>query len=120
MIIAGFGARASATDASFKSALDAALVGKAPDALAIMEPKSEQLQPLASAMGLALIKVPVDHLATQQTLTKTEASQAAYGTGSVAEATACAAAGAKAKLMGPRAVSTDRLATCAIAIGPKT
>ena len=40
-----------------------------------------------------------------------------FGTGSVAEAAALAAAGPGAQLLGPRVVSGDGLATAAIAIG---
>ena len=40
-----------------------------------------------------------------------------FGTGSVAEAAALAAAGAGARLLGPRAVSADATAVAAIAEG---
>ncbi|MHA6346914.1 cobalamin biosynthesis protein, partial [Roseivivax sp. CAU 1761] len=42
---------------------------------------------------------------------------ARYDTGSVAEAAALAAAGPGARLLGPRAVSPDGCATCALAQG---
>lgn len=64
--------------------------------------------------------VPADHLAAQPVLTRSAASQATYGTGSVAEAAALAAAGPGARLLSARLISPDRLATCAIAIGDAT
>jgi cobalt-precorrin 5A hydrolase len=52
------------------------------------------------------------------TVTQSGASHRARRTGSVAEAAALVAAGPGATLLGARAVSGDRMATCALAEGP--
>jgi len=56
-------------------------------------------------------------LAGIATLTKSEFVKARFGTGSVAEAAALAAAGRHARLISTRTVSQDRTATAAIAEG---
>ncbi|MEM1429934.1 MAG: cobalamin biosynthesis protein, partial [Pseudomonadota bacterium] len=65
--------------------------------------------------GMGLIAVPEAELRRQVTATQSGASRGSYGTGSVAEAAALAAAGPGARLLAPRSVSDDRLATCALA-----
>ncbi len=54
-------------------------------------------------------------LAAQPVLTRSERVAERFGTGSVAEAAALAAAGPGARLVAPRVVSTDGMATAAIA-----
>lgn len=115
MIVAGFGCRASATTASFRSAL--AAHPQTPSALATLPAKLDQLRPFAAECGLPLIAVDAETLRGQTTLTQSQAAQATHGTGSVAEAAALAAAGPNARLLAPRQISQDRLATCALAIG---
>ncbi|WP_176594530.1 cobalamin biosynthesis protein [Sphingobium sp. EM0848] len=118
MIVAGFGFRKSATLASLRSALERATQGNfAPAALATLDHKAPQLDPLAQQLRLPLIAIPSDRLTGQTTLTCSPVSLAAHHTGSVAEAAALAAAGYHARLLAPRAVSQDRLATCALAEG---
>ena len=117
MIIAGFGARSSATLDSFRSALATQSDQPAPQALASLMTKIDQLRPLADALGLPLLAVSAADLAAQTTQTQSPAARAAHATGSVAEAAALAAAGPHATLLSARRVSADRLATCAIAIG---
>ncbi|WP_417628724.1 cobalamin biosynthesis protein [Pararhodobacter aggregans] len=112
MIVAGFGFSSRATLASLQGAL-AATGGRA-EALATLADKAPALAPLAAALNLPLIAVEG---ALPRTLTQSGASRAARGTGSVAEACALAAAGPGAYLLGPRAISPDRLATCALAEG---
>ena len=112
MIVAGFGFSSRATIASLQGALAAA--GGMPDALATLADKAPALAPLAKALNLPLIPVAEP---LPETLTQSEASRNARGTGSVAEACALAAAGPGAYLLGPRTVSPDRLATCALAEG---
>lgn len=115
MIVAGFGFRAGAGVASLADAL--AGTGGRPQALAAPADKAPALAPLAARLGVAVIAVAPGALARAQTLTDSPASRAARGTGSVAEAAALAAAGPGARLLGPRVVSGDRMATCALAEG---
>ncbi|WP_150293833.1 cobalamin biosynthesis protein [Sphingobium estronivorans] len=118
MIVAGFGFRKSASLVSLRSAWERATEGaNAPAALATLDHKAPQLASLARELRLPLIKVSSDRLAIQSTRTHSPASLAAHRTGSVAEAAALAAAGPHARLLAPRAVSQDRLATCALAEG---
>lgn len=117
MIVAGFGFRGAALCASLEDALARVSQGQTPDALAAPDDKADHpaLAGLATALGLPVIGIDAAALATVTTLTYSPASHAARGTGSVAEAAALAAAGAGARLLGPRAISEDRLATCALA-----
>lgn len=114
MIVAGFGFSSGATQASLRSVLDAVTLATRarPEALATLADKAATLRPLAEALQLPLIEVtgPLPETATQS-----ETSLRARGTGSVAEASALAAAGPGAYLLAPRQISTDRLATCAFA-----
>ncbi len=61
--------------------------------------------------------VPADVLAGIETPTQSKLVAEKFGTGSVAEAAALAAAGPGARLIATRAVSQDRTATAAIAEG---
>lgn len=118
MIVAGFGFRAAARVESLRDALAAA--GPAgPDVLATIEEKAGAavFRAFAGEMALPVRAVPAADLGRQMTVTQSAASQAARSTGSVAEAAALAAAGPGARLLGPRAVSDDRMATCALAEG---
>nr|WP_313801564.1 cobalamin biosynthesis protein [Sphingobium sp.] len=119
MIIAGFGFRQSASLASLESALAKATKGGIMvDALATVENKTQQLAPLARKLALPLIPVAAAPLAGQPTLTHSPASVARYGAGSVAEASALAAVAHPARLLAPRSLSSDRLASCALAESP--
>ncbi|UWR04196.1 cobalamin biosynthesis protein [Ruegeria conchae] len=119
MIVAGLGFSSSATLASLRAAFDLASTGKTVDALATVADKNGHaaLAALAEATELPVHFVPAVDLAGQRTLTCSPRSRATYGTGSVAEASALAAAGHGAWLISPRQISDDRLATCAVAIG---
>ena len=118
MIVAGFGFRKSVRLSSLRASLELARQGlPSVDALATPADKGPMLAPLAEAMRLPLIAVTPEALAAVPTLTNSPASLAARGTGSVAEASALAAAGAGAWLVTSRHVSPDRMATCAIARG---
>lgn len=118
MIVAGFGFRTSASLASLESALKEAAGTTTIDALATLDHKAHQLAPLAGRLALPLIPIAADRLADQPTLTRSPASIARYGTGSVAEATALAALPPKARLLAPRSISPDRRASCALAESP--
>ncbi|WP_299945774.1 cobalamin biosynthesis protein [uncultured Ruegeria sp.] len=119
MIVAGFGFSSSATLASLRTVLELAAEGQNVNALATVADKNGHaaIAALAEATGLPIHFVPADDLAEQRTLTCSPRSRATYGTGSVAEASALAAAGHGARLISPRQISDDRLATCAVAIG---
>ncbi|MFD1950382.1 cobalamin biosynthesis protein [Sphingomonas arantia] len=115
MIVAGFGYRSGATPASLHAAL--AACETTPTALAAPADKLATLTSLAEELGLPLIPVSPTALSAAETQTNSPASRAARDTGSVAEASALAAAGPDAQLLVPRRISPDRMATCAIAQG---
>jgi cobalt-precorrin 5A hydrolase len=122
MIVAGLGFSSAASVDSLRAAFDAAVADHKVSALATVADKDGHaaLAEFAAATALPLHFIaPVD-LAGQRTLTCSPRSRARYGTGSVAEASALAAAGLGARLLSPRQISDDRLATCAIAIGGQT
>ena len=83
--------------------------------LAAAHDKLAALVPLAEVLDLPLMGVASDALAAVSTPTRSIASLNARHVGSVAEASALAAAGAGARLLSPRHISPDRMATCAIA-----
>jgi len=129
MMVAGFGFRRGATLASLRDALAQALEVAQPAAtsahavtlLAAAQDKAEApcLRVLATDLGLPLCAVAPAHVENTPTLSDSAAVRALRGTGSSAEAAALAIAlmhgGPGAKLLHPRSVSTDRLATCALA-----
>jgi len=117
MIVAGFGFRAAATRDSLADALARASGGRHVDRLATA---ADKVPHLAAAFDLPVVAVAADLIAAQDTATSSPASRAARGTGSLAEAAALAAAGRGARLIAPRAVSCDRMATCALAEGEGT
>ncbi len=112
MIVAGFGYRSGATAASLRAALEMAQAGAPP--VTHVATLTEKLA-LLTALGLPAIAV--EAVAGIATPTRSAASLAAHGTGSVAEAAALAAAGPGARLLVSRQISPDRMATCAIAEG---
>ena len=118
MIVAGFGYRTGADQASLHSALALAQAGH-PSVTALAAPadKAALLAPLAEALAVPLIAVLPEELRAVPTPTRSPASLTARHTGSVAEASALAAAGEGARLIAHRHISTDRMATCAIAEG---
>ena len=118
MIVAGFGFRTSATLASLQNAMVLA-TGAAVDAIAAPDDKCAApcLQDLSAATGLPILPISAHDLSNIQTPTQSAQSLHARNSGSVAEAAALAAAGPDAKLLGPRKISDDKLATCAIATG---
>lgn len=118
MIVAGFGFNTRATTESLADAL--AQHSDAPDALATLTDKAAGLTLFADARQLPVICVSQEQAARQTTQTRSTRSNFEKGTPSVAEATALAAAGPGARLIGTRTISQDRMATCAIAQGPDT
>ena len=118
MIVAGFGFRAGATLASLQDALASAQHGQVQvTRLATPRDKTPLVERLAEAMDLLLVAIDSDALRAAQTATKSAFSLKIRQTGSVAEACALAAAGPGARLLTPRYISQDRMATCAIAEG---
>jgi len=125
MIAAGFGLRAGATLDSLLDAL--ARAQEAPDrgpgrdvtVIAAPQDKCGHVALLALSSRLNLPLTPVSDADLRQTTTPTQAARVIEkrGTGSVAEASALVAAGPGARLLTGRVISTDRMATCAIAEG---
>jgi cobalt-precorrin 5A hydrolase len=119
MKIAGIGFREAAGIDSLRSALTSAGGTDGVMALATAAEKAEAraLVALATELHLPIRAIAPDALAAVETLTRSERVAARFGTGSLAEAAALAAAGPTARLLGPRAVSADGMATAAIAEG---
>lgn len=114
--VAGFGYQSQATLASLEQALDQLIERFGPiDSLAAAESKLPLVQELGRLRQLDVLTVADSDLPNVATLTRSEQSLQARGTGSVAEAVALMAAGSGARLLGPRMVSNDRKATAAVA-----
>jgi cobalt-precorrin 5A hydrolase len=119
MKIAGIGFRETAGIDSLRSALISAGGPDGVMALATAAEKAEAaaLVALAAELHLPIRAIAPGALAAVETETWSERVAARFGTGSLAEAAALAAAGPTARLLGPRAVSADGMATAAIAEG---
>ena len=119
MIVAGFGFRKGANAESLQNAYARARDTATADRFATLTHKANtpEFKHFARQQDAEVVLATRDDLGTQATITQSDASQGAYGTGSVAEAAALWAAGPGARLLGPRVVSEDRMATCALAIG---
>ena len=119
VIVAGFGFRTGACVESLLDALDRAGGRDGVAALATAADKAREAPFASCAAALRLPSHPIDAvtLAGQETATRSAASLAARGAGSVAEAAALAAAGSGARLIAPRVISGDGMATCALAEG---
>ena len=117
MIVAGFGFRQAATVDSLLDALGKARGTQTPARLATAEDKAlaPVFQALSARLGLPIDAVPPEALVRTETPTRSARVRALRGSGSLAEAAALVAAGPGASLLGPRAVSADRMATCALA-----
>ncbi|MFW8594910.1 cobalamin biosynthesis protein [Cribrihabitans neustonicus] len=120
MKVAGIGFRRSATAADLQAAL--ALTGEQVDAVASIAEKAAApaMLEFARAAGLPVIALKNQDIAGEQTLTCSPRIKARFGTGSLAEAAALAGArhgapGAGSRLLAPRVVTADGLATAAIA-----
>ena len=121
MKVAGIGFRQSASTADLRAAI--ALTGcTQPDALASITAKisAPQMQQLATEMNLPVIALTEADIQGIDTPTQSPRIQARFGTGSLAEATALAAAkqgqpDATVHLLTPRVTTDNGLATAAIA-----
>ena len=122
VIVAGFGFRAGASAASLMQALERACRAPTPDRVTALATATDKaattaFRDFARAQALPVHPVDADMLARQETATRSAASIAARGTGSLAEAAALAAAGPGGRLIAARVVSADGMATCALAEG---
>ena len=119
MRIAGMGFRKTAGIDSLRSALLAAGGTDGVVALATAADKAEAraLIALAAELRLRICAIAPTALAAVETQTRSDRVAARFGTGSLAEAAALAAAGPAARLVGLRAVSADGMAAAAIAEG---
>jgi cobalt-precorrin 5A hydrolase len=119
MRVAGLGFRTEATIEALREALVAAGGAQGLDALATATDKAEAavIVALARELGLTIKPVPTALLSRVETATHSARIEAMFGTGSLAEAAALAAAGRRARLVSPRSVSRDKTATAAIAEG---
>ena len=118
MRVAGLGFRRDVTLASLREALVAAgAEGLAAVATVSDKSHTAALRLLAREFNLPIKAIPAAVLAGIKTPTQSEFVRAKFGTGSIAEAAALAAAGARARLISRRTVSQDRTATAAIAEG---
>ena len=122
MKIAGFGFRKAACVESLREALVAAGGADGVVALATAEEKAGALalNALAAELRLPVRAITPAALEAAKTLTQSNRVATRFGTGSLAEAAALAAAGPGARLLAPRAVSPDGMATAAIAEGTNT
>lgn len=118
MIVAGFGFRTGATLDALQDALARAGGAAGVTHLATVATKAQELQVLGQALSLPVVALEMEALRGVWTPTRSDRVAALFGTGSLAEAAALAAAGQGATLRGPRAVSADGMATVAIAEGP--
>lgn len=117
MIVAGFGFSSSATAGSLASAYAAAGGGAQRLAAPADKCAAPGFAEFAANCALPVTPVAPECLSAAETVTRSPRSLAERGTGSVAEAAALAAAGPGARLIAARALSDDRLATCALAEG---
>ncbi|NUR11915.1 MAG: cobalamin biosynthesis protein [Bradyrhizobium sp.] len=119
MKVAGLGFRKDVTLASLREALLAAGGPEGLAAIATVSDKAdaEPLKQLARECGVPIKAIPAERLAGIDTPTQSNFVAEKFGTGSIAEAAALAAAGLRARLIATRTVSQDRAATAAIAEG---
>ncbi|GLR84403.1 cobalamin biosynthesis protein [Bradyrhizobium iriomotense] len=119
MKVAGLGFKHDATLAALREALLAAGGVEGLAAVATVSDKADSaaLKLLAGEFNVPIKAISADMLAGIATPTQSELIKEKFGTGSVAEAVALAAAGRDARLIATRVVSQDRTATAAIAEG---
>ena len=122
MRVLGVGFRGAARVASLQDALAQALA-QAPEgrieAVVSEAAKAREavFREFAQALGLPFLGIAAEDLARMITPTQSARIRDRFGTGSLAEAAALAAAGPGAQLIVRRVVSTDGMATAAVAEG---
>lgn len=123
-VVLGIGLREQAGTQALQALWEQAQAGSKPPmtfcAVALLDTKAAH-PALArwlhdAAPHAAIIAVALGDLAAQQVQTHSPRLQALYGTGSVAEAAALAAAGPHAQLLTARVVAHDGTATLAVAL----
>jgi cobalt-precorrin 5A hydrolase len=119
MRVAGLGFRKEATIEALREVLTAVGGARGLDALATATDKAEAavIVALAHELGLTIKPVSAEVLARVETATHSARIETMFGTGSLAEAAALAAAGPRARLVSLRTISRDKAATAAIAEG---
>lgn len=117
MKVAGFGFQSAATADALLDALQTAGGPAGISLLATAAGKTDApaLRELATELGLSIRAITPEALTAAPVQYHSARVEALYGTGSVAEAAALCAAGAGARLVCPRVVSRDGMATAAIA-----
>ncbi|MGR3837382.1 MAG: cobalamin biosynthesis protein [Cognatishimia sp.] len=120
MKVAGFGFRGATTAESLRNAYEA--LGGDAEVFAAPADKAEAacLKDFARDMGIPIQPISTDAMQVIDTPTQAARVIEKRGTGSVAEACALAAAGAKSRLLAERHISQDRMATCALAVKDET
>lgn len=120
MIVAGFGFSTNASHESLRDAYDQARGTCHATCIATAADKAvaAAFTTLAQTLRLPVVALVPAALAAAETLTHSPRVAAEHGTGSVAEAAALATIGPGARLIGPRVISTDRMASCALAVSP--
>lgn len=117
--VVGFGFRGSADMASLQDALTRVLdqAGGSIDAIVTESGKSRAaaFRDLAQALKLPGLGITTEDLAQMITPTQSERVIDRFGTGSLCEAAALAAAGPQARLVAGRVISGDGKATAALA-----
>lgn len=118
MRVAGFGFRTAAELVSLRDALHRAHNAGPVDAIVTEAAKARTgvFRALAEELGVPGLGVPASDLENMLTPTQSQRIVDRFGTGSLCEAAALAAAGPGARLVSRRAVSGDGMATAAIAI----
>jgi cobalt-precorrin 5A hydrolase len=119
--IVGVGCRAEATQSALGEAIEMAMIASAGplDAIATTTEKADtaMVKAVAKQFNLSIIAIdPVD-LFGKVTPTQSPRILARFGTGSLAEAVAMAGCEPNAKLLCSRQISSDGMATAAIAQG---
>ncbi|MCZ4257991.1 cobalamin biosynthesis protein [Sulfitobacter sp. G21635-S1] len=120
MRVVGIGFRAAADLASLQDALQQVLDaagGGGIDAVVTEAAKAREkvFREFAQVLGLPGLGITAQDLGQMITPTQSERMQDRFGTGSLAEAAALAAAGPQARLVAQRVVSGDGMATAALA-----
>ena len=117
--IAGFGFRSMANIDSLVNALNKASAQHKIAGFSAPEDKINHsaLRELARIYGLPLFAVENELMKSMETVTKSTVVIEKRQTGSVAESVALAFFKGPAKILGPRKISDDGLAVCAIAEG---
>lgn len=122
MIVAGFGFRKHAKAESLSDAYALIANEYQVSAIATLSDKADSapFRKFARSLALPVCRVSEEDASKIETRTNSAFSLAERQTGSVAEATALAAAGPGAELVHARVISVDGMATCALARGSGT